>query len=68
MENAACAQADLENHYGYKSHINADQGHKRVQGYLVTAASVHDSRVFEVLLNQSEGDSDKRRAIYADSA
>ena len=40
----------------------------------MTAASVHDSQVFEVLLDQSEveGDSDsdsgQKRAIYADSA
>ena len=40
----------------------------------MTAASVHDSQVFEVLLDQSEGESDsdsdsaQKRAIYADSA
>ena len=67
---ARWAKKNLENHYGYKSHINADQGHKLVQSYAVTAASVHDSQVFEVLLDQSEveGDSGKKRAIYADSA
>ena len=71
---ARWAKKNLENHYGYKNHINADQGNKLVQSYLVTAASVHDSQVFEVLLDQSEveveGDSDsgQKRAIYADSA
>ena len=75
---ARWAKKNLETHYGYKNHINADQGNKRVQGYAVTAASVHDSQVFEVLLDQSEvkveggsegeGESGQKRAIYADSA
>ena len=67
---ARWAKKNLENHYGYKNHINADQGNKLVQSYAVTAASVHDSQVFEVLLDQSEveGDSAQKRAIYADSA
>ena len=43
-----------------------------MQSYRVTAASVHDGQVFEVLLDQSEveGDSDsgQKRAISADSA
>ena len=77
---ARWAKKNLENHYGYKNHINADQGNKLVQSYAVTAASVHDSQVFEVLLDQSEvkveggsegesdSDSAQKRAIYADSA
>ena len=69
---ARWAKKSLENHYGYKNHINADQGNKLVQSYLVSSASVHDSQVFEALLDQSEvkvdGDSGQKRAIYADSA
>ena len=71
---ARWAKKSLENHYGYKNHINADQAHKLVQRYAVTAASVHDSQVFEVLLDQSEvklegnSESAQKRAIYADSA
>ena len=57
-----------ESHYGYKNHVNADQAHKRVQSYAVTDAAVHDSRVFEVLLDQAVNENDKKRAIYADSA
>ncbi len=57
-----------ENHYGYKNHINADQGNKLVQSYQVTDAAVHDSQVFEVLLDQAEQKDGKKRAIYADSA
>ena len=65
---ARWAKKNLETRYGYKNHINADQGNKLVQSYAVTAASVHDSEVFEVLLDQSEDDAGEKRAIYADSA
>lgn len=57
-----------ENHYGYKNHINADQEYKLVHSYQITDASVHDSQVFEGLLDHSLDDGDKKRAIYADSA
>ncbi len=65
---ARWAKKNLENHYGYKNHINADQGNKLVQSYAVTAASVHDSQVFEVLLDQAQNEAGEKRAIYADSA
>ena len=55
-------------YYGYKNHINADQGHKLVHSYQVTDAAVHDSQVFEELLDQSVDEHDKKRAVYADSA
>ena len=57
-----------ERHYGYKNHINADQGHKLVHSYAVTDAAVHDSQVFEALLDQAVDENDKKRAVYADSA
>jgi len=57
-----------EAHYGYKSHINADQAHKLVQSYAVTDAAVHDSQVFETLLDQSSNGDGNKRAVYADSA
>lgn len=57
-----------EKHYGYKNHINADQEHKLVQSYKITDASVHDSQVFEELLDHSINEDDKKRAVYADSA
>jgi len=57
-----------EKHYGYKNHINADQANKLVQGYVVTDASVHDSQVFEVLLDQTRDMDSNKRAVYADSA
>jgi len=57
-----------EKHYGYKNHINADQEHKLVHSYKITDASVHDSQVFEELLDHSMNEDDKKRAVYADSA
>ncbi len=42
-----------ENYYGYKSHINADQTHKMIHAYKVTSASLHDSQVFEELLDHT---------------
>jgi IS5 family transposase len=57
-----------ESHYGFKNHVNADQGNKLVQSYEVTDAAVHDSQVFETLLDQTEDKEGNKRAIYADSA
>jgi IS5 family transposase len=51
------------NHYGYKNHINVDRKHKLIRKFEVTAASVHDSEVFEVIL-----DGKNRKKIWADSA
>ena len=50
--------------FGYKNHANVDAEHKIIRGYEVTAASVHDSQVFEELLVPAESNPD----IYADSA
>ena len=65
---ARWTQKNHENHYGYKNHINADQEHKLVQSYAVTDASVHDSQVFEELLDQGEDEEGTKRPVYADSA
>jgi transposase, IS5 family len=56
-----------EKHYGYKNHINADQTNKLVQNFAVSNV-VHDSQVFEELLDQTIDPKDKKRPIYADSA
>lgn len=53
-----------QNHYGYKNHINVDVKHKLIRDYEVTPASVHDSQVFEDLL---DGDNSSRD-VWADSA
>jgi IS5 family transposase len=57
-----------ETHYGYKNHINADEANKLVQSYAVSDAAVHDSQVFEVLLDQTIDAKGEKRAAYADSA
>jgi IS5 family transposase len=57
-----------ETYFGYKNHINADQENKLIQSYAVTDAAVHDSQVFEELLDQNEDEEGKKRPIYADSA
>jgi IS5 family transposase len=53
-----------ENHYGYKNHINADEGHKLIQDYEVTDAAVHDSQVFETLLDHTPFDAGTKRTAY----
>lgn len=56
------------NYYGYKNHINADQEHKLIQSYSVTDAAVHDSQVFDELLDHTQDEDGNKRAVYADSA
>jgi len=53
-----------QNHYGYKNHINVDVKHKLIRDYEVTPASVHDSNIFEQLLDKYNSSKD----VYADSA
>jgi len=58
-----------QNYYGYKNHINADQKHKLIQNYRITTASVHDSQVFEELLDHEvDEETGKKRAVSAYSA
>ena len=57
-----------ETHYGYKNHRNADEAHKLVWYYAVTDAAVHDSQVFDELLDQTTAEDGHQRAVYADSA
>lgn len=49
-------------HYGYKNHAKVDAKTKLVCGYATTAASVHDSQVFEELIDESD------EGVFADSA
>jgi IS5 family transposase len=64
-----------KSYYGYKDHINADEGYKMIRGYEVTAANVHDSQMIEEIVEipngeeeWAEGESEERRKVYADSA
>ena len=61
---ARWTQKNGQNHYGYKNHIDIDVEHKLIRGYEVTPASVHDSQVFETLLDEDNS----RRDVWADSA
>jgi transposase, IS5 family len=65
---ARWVKKNKETHYGYKNHINADQKNKLIQSYAVTDAAVHDSQVFEELLDQTEDADGNKRPVYADSA
>jgi len=50
--------------YGYKNHKRIDKGNKFIREYQVTAASVHDSKVFGNLLDETNTSKD----VWADSA
>jgi len=77
-ENAAkLSQKDLdarwtkkndESHYGYKNHVNVDEANKLIHCYEVTDASVHDSQVFDTLLDETVQEDGEKRAVFADSA
>ena len=48
--------------------VGADAGNKLIQSYSVTHAAVHDSQVFDVLLDHATDADGNKRAVYADSA
>lgn len=50
--------------FGYKDHVCVDVKHKLIREYDVTDASVHDSNVFESILDRDN----TSRNVYADSA
>lgn len=51
-------------HYGYKNHVEVDNAHKLIRHYQTTDASVHDSQVFDELLDPDNSSAD----VWADSA
>jgi len=51
-----------ETHYGYKNHAKVDAKSKLIDAYTTTPASVHDSKVLEELVDESD------EAVFADSA
>jgi len=53
-----------KNFFGYENHVQADVRHKLIRNYEVTDASVHDSNVFEELIDPDN----TSRDVYADSA
>lgn len=51
-------------YFGYKNHLSVDVKHKLIRRYEVTDAAVHDSQVFEALLDQKN----RSREVWADAA
>ena len=51
-------------HYGYKNHISIDRQHKVIRKYAVTSAEIHDSQIFEELLDEHNSNGD----VWADAA
>ncbi len=61
---ARWTQKNDVNYFGYKNHVAIDAEHKLIRNYETTDASVHDSQVFEELLDEEN----TNRDVYADSA
>ena len=53
-----------KNFFGYKNHISVDVKHKLIRRFRVTSAKVHDSNVFDELLDSGN----TSRDVWADSA
>ena len=51
-------------HYGYKDHVNTYHKHILIRTFVITDASVHDSRVFDPLLDSSN----TGKQVFADCA
>ena len=65
---ARWTKKNQETHFGFKNHVNVDAQHKMIRAFEVTAASVHDSQVFDELLDQGKDENGNKRAVFADSA
>jgi IS5 family transposase len=61
---ARWTQKNGKNSFGYKNHVAVDVKHKLIRGYEVTPAAVHDSNVFEDLLDARN----TSRDVWADAA
>ena len=59
---ARWAKKKNETHYGYKNHAKVDAKSKLVTKYETTGANVHDSQVFDKLVDKND------EAVLADSA
>ena len=61
---ALWAKKNDELFYGYKNHVKIDDKSKLIDTYMVSDASVHDSKVLDLLISES----DKNQPLFADSA
>ncbi len=59
---ARWAKKNNETHFGYKNHTKVDAKSKLIIGSVTTSANVHDSQVFQDLVNETDN------AVFADSA
>jgi IS5 family transposase len=61
---ARWTQKNGVNHYGYKNHVSVDREHKVIRRWQVSDAAMHDSQVFEELLDETNTSAE----VWADSA
>lgn len=61
--NARWTRKGGKSFYGYKNHIGVDVQHKLIRTFEVTEACVHDSKVLEQLLDETNSS----RSVWADS-
>jgi IS5 family transposase len=61
---ARWTQKHGKSHFGYKNHIDVDAEHKLIRDYEATSANVHDSQVFDEVLDPDNADPQ----VWADSA
>jgi IS5 family transposase len=61
---ARWTRKNSKNFFGYKNHISVDVKHKLIRRYDVTSANVHDSNIFDELLDPGN----TSRDVWADSA
>jgi len=61
---ARWTKKNKQTYYGYKNHIQVDNQYKFVRACAVSDAAVHDSQVFDELLDEHNSS----RAVWADSA
>ena len=61
---ARWTRKNSKNYFGYKNHISADVKYKLIRSYAVSTAEVHDTNVFEELLDPANTSGD----VWADPA
>ena len=63
-KDATFTKKNNEVNHGYKNHVEADNEYKLIRKYKVTTAKVHDSQVFEEILDEKNTE----KEVWADSA
>ena len=61
---ARWSQKNGVNHYGYKNHVSVDGEYKLIRRWQSSDAALHDSQIFEELLDEGNTSAD----VWADSA